>query len=178
MPPDNFIQALHGWQSFYSLLGESAATLTGLMFVAASLGAHLINDVNSPKVRTFITPTVIYFSLVLLIAALMSVPVQAQAALAAEFAAVGLVGTGYSLSHLPRLRGFHRDGGNLNMQSWIWNLFAPLLAALCLIGAAFLLYRSVFAGLNAAALGVLLLVMVGIHNAWNATLYLIGRTPA
>lgn len=102
---DTFFQVLHGWQNFYTLLGEAAATLTGLMFVAASLGARLISDEADSKVRTFLTPTVVHFSLVLLLAALMNVPTQTRAALTAQLAILGLIGAGYSLSHL---RGFGR----------------------------------------------------------------------
>lgn len=174
---DNFLQALHGWQNFYTLLGEASATLTGLMFVAASLGARLINDEDDPKVRTFLTPTVVHFSLVLLLAALMNVPTQTRAALTAQFAVLGLIGAGYSLSHLPRLRGFQHDG-SLDRQTWAWNLALPLLGALWLAGAALGLGRSVSVALDAAAVGALLLVMVGLHNAWNVTLRLALRTPS
>jgi len=150
MRPDTFLQALHGWQNFYTLLGEASATLTGLMFVAASLGARLINDEADPKVRTFLTPTVVHFSLVLLLSALMNVPTQTRAALAAQFAALDLFGAGYSLSHLPRLRGFQHDG-SLERQAWVWNLALPLLAALWLAGAALDLSRCVSGALDAAA---------------------------
>ena len=177
MRPDTFLQALHGWQNFYTLLGEAAATLTGLMFVAASLGARLINDEADPKVRTFITPTVVHFSLVLLLAALMNIPTQTQGALAIQFAALGLFGAGYSLSHLPRLRGFQHDG-SLERQAWTWNLALPLFAALWLAGAALGLSRSGSGALDAAAIGALLLVMVGLHNAWDVTLRLVRRTPS
>ncbi len=85
-----FAQTLHGWQNFYTLLGEASATLTGLMFVAASLGTRLINDDNDPKARTFITPPVLYFSLALLLSALMNVPTQTLALLTIQFAVVGL----------------------------------------------------------------------------------------
>ena len=176
MKPDSFLQALHDWQGFYALLGSAAATLTGLMFVAASLGARLINDEADPKVRTFLTPTVIYFSLVLLLSALMNVPTQTPTALTAQFATVGLVGTGYSLSHLSRLRDFHR-AGSLRAQSWVWNLVLPLLGALWLVGGALSLRGSIAGALNAVAVGALLLVMVALHNAWEATLYLVRRTP-
>jgi len=133
MGPDTFLQSLHGWQNFYTLLGEAAATLTGLMFVAASLGARLISDEADPKVRTFLTPTVVHFSLVLLLAALMNVPTQTRAALTAQLAILGLIGAGYSLSHLPRLRDFGRDG-KLSRQAWAWNLALPLVGALWLGG--------------------------------------------
>lgn len=177
MRPDTFLQALHGWQGFYTLLGSAAATLTGLMFVAASLGARLISDEVDPKVRTFLTPTVVHFSLVLLLAALMNVPTQTRAALAAQLAALGLFGAGYSLSHLPRLRNFGRDG-SLSRPAWAWNLALPLLGALWLVGAALGLRSFVAGALDAAAVGALLLVMVGLHNAWNVTIQLARRTPS
>jgi len=177
MEPDTFLQSLHGWQNFYTLLGEAAATLTGLMFVAASLGARLISDEGEPKVRTFLTPTVVHFSLVLLLAALMNVPTQTRAALTAQLAILGLIGAGYSLSHLPRLRDFGRDG-KLSRQAWAWNLALPLVGALWLGGAALGLSRSVSGALDAAAVGALLLVMVGLHNAWNVTIQLARRTPS
>ncbi len=172
MKPDLFTQTLHEWQNYYTLLGGASATLIGLMFVAASLGTSLINDDDDPKVRTFITPTVIYFSLALLLSVLMNVPVQTQQTLVAQFAVVGLVGAWYSLSHLPRLRGFYRHDG---LGLWIWNLVLPLCAAVLLIGAALGLTRFLSEGLTAAAAGVLIFVMLGIHNAWSATLYLVRR---
>ena len=175
MRPDPFLQVLHDWRSFYTLLGEASATLTGLMFVAASLGASLLNEDSNPKIRTFLTPPVIYFSLVLLLSALMNVPTQTRAALTVQLAVLGMVGAGYSLSHLPRLRSFNREGG-LNWQNWLWNLALPLLAAFWLIGAAFGLTRAISGGLNVAAVGVLLFVLVGLHNAWDVTLYLARRT--
>ena len=174
MPPA-FAQTLHDWQDFYMLLGGASATLMGLMFVAASLGTSLINDDDDPRVRTFITPTIIYFSLVLLLSALMTVPVQTQKALVAEFAAAGLIGAGYSFSHLPRLRRFYRDEG-LGPGIWMWNLALPLCAAFSLLGAALGLSRSLSEGLTAAAIGVIIFVMVGIRDAWSATLYLVRRT--
>jgi len=176
MQPNTFLQALHAWQGFYTLLGGAAATLTGLVFVAASLGARLINEESDPKVRTFITPTVIYFSLVLLVSLLMNVPNQTRPALAVQLAVVGLSGAGYSLSHLARLRGFQRDGG-LSRQTWAWNLAQPLHGALWLLGGAFGLRVSVTGGLDAAAVGAVLLIMVGIHNSWNMTLSLARLTP-
>lgn len=51
---ESFAQTLHAWQNFYMLLGEASATLTGLMFIAASLGIRLIDDKAGPKVQTFI----------------------------------------------------------------------------------------------------------------------------
>ena len=37
-------EAFRAWQNFYLLTGATAATLTGLVFVAASLGANLMGS--------------------------------------------------------------------------------------------------------------------------------------
>ncbi len=175
--PDTFTTALHDWQSFYALIGEASATLTGLMFVAVSLGARILDDNAQPKIRTFLTPTVIYFSLVLLLAALMNVPTQTRPALAGELGGVGLVGAAYALSHIGRLRDFSR-AGLLAAQNWAWHCGLPLLAALSLLAsaAALEIRAPLSSAFNLAAFGGGLLVMVGLHNAWNATLYLALRT--
>ena len=174
---DSFFQLLHGWQSFYQLVGESSATLTGLMFVAASLGTSLIDDKAGPKVQTFITPTVTYFSVVLLISALMNIPNQTPFSLTLELGALGLFGAGYSSSHFRRLRGFDLDPSDTG-QVWLWNFALPLLASLSLMGAALDVGRSAAQGLDAAAAGVLLFVLVGLHNAWNVTLRMVRLAPS
>ena len=112
MRPDTFLQALHDWQNFYTLLGEASATLAGLMFVAAILGARLINEDSDAKVRTLLTPTVLYFSLVLL-SALMNISTQTRAALTVQLFVVGLIGAGYSLSRQASILhgGAERGGG-------------------------------------------------------------------
>ena len=176
MRPDAILQAVHEWQNYYTLLGEVSATLTGLMFVAASLGARLIDRASGPKVQTFMTPTVVYFSLVLLLSALMNAPVQTRLSLIVQFAAAGLFGCGYSLSHLPRLHQFQHEG-SLNNSVWPWTVALPLLASLWLLGAAAGSCWSLADGLDAAAVGVLLLVIIGLHNAWSVTLRLVSLTP-
>ena len=68
--------------------------------------------------------------------------------------------------------------GEMPRQAWLWNLAQPLHGSLWLMGAALGLHRSVVGALDAAAIGVLLLIVVGIHNAWVVTLYLARRTPS
>lgn len=174
---DSFAQTLHGWQSFYQLLGEASATLTGLMFIAASLGTRLIDDQTDPKIRTFVTPTVIYFSLVLLVSALMNVPTLTRLPLIVALAATGLFVTVYSLSHLRRLRDFNQKEV-LESRAWFWNLLLPVFASLWLLGAALTLRRFLGCGLDAAAFGVVLFLLVGLHNAWDVTLRLVSLTPS
>ena len=66
------------WQYFYMLMGTAAATLTGLMFVVttlvAGIDAHL--STLNPAVSALNSPTVMQFSVVLLLAGILSAPWQ------------------------------------------------------------------------------------------------------
>jgi CBS domain containing-hemolysin-like protein len=65
--PDPWLQQLEAWRNFYMLLGTAAATLTGLMFVVVSLGPQQIGARTATGVRAFVTPTVVYFTTVLVV---------------------------------------------------------------------------------------------------------------
>ncbi len=173
---DPFFQLLHGWQSFYQMMGEASATLIGLMFIAAGLGTRLIDDKSDPRLRTFVTPTVIYFSVVLLVSALMNVPTLTLTALLAALAAAGLFAAVYSASHLPRLRDINQKE-SVERRAWLWNLLLPLFASLWLLGSALILRRFPEYGLDAAAVGVMLFLVIGLHNAWDVTLRLVSLSP-
>jgi hypothetical protein len=64
---------LAAWQNFYVILGTSAATLTGLLFVVITLVSGRVSEPLS-GVRVFSTPNVRHFGTALFVAALLSVP--------------------------------------------------------------------------------------------------------
>jgi hypothetical protein len=59
---------LDAWHDFDLLIGTAAATLVGLMFVAASIGASVFLEKDRAAMKAFISPTVVHFSAVLVIA--------------------------------------------------------------------------------------------------------------
>src|SRR6266436_4774155 len=59
---------------FYFMAGGAAATLLGLMFVALSMGTHLITDEVREEIDTFTSPSIFYFVSVLLLACVMLYP--------------------------------------------------------------------------------------------------------
>src|SRR5713226_158555 len=89
------IEALRLWHDFYTLIGTAAATLVGLMFVAASIGAGVFTRAHQVGIRSFVSPTVVHFSLVLLLCLITSAPLRAPSALDALLVCLGLVGLGY-----------------------------------------------------------------------------------
>jgi hypothetical protein len=61
---------IEDWHDFDLLVGTAAATLVGLMFVAASIGASIYTEKNRPGMQAFISPTVVHFTSVLVLALL------------------------------------------------------------------------------------------------------------
>ncbi|MCU1244653.1 MAG: hypothetical protein JWN02_563, partial [Acidobacteria bacterium] len=61
------------WESFYVIVGSSAAALTGLQFVVIVLGAE-INVFSESALRAFGTPTIVHLCAALLTSAVLSAP--------------------------------------------------------------------------------------------------------
>jgi hypothetical protein len=87
---------LDAWHDFDLLIGTAAATLVGLMFVAASIGASVFTEKDRAAMEAFISPTVVHFSAVLFVAILSLVPSHEWATLAGLLALVGIPGAIYS----------------------------------------------------------------------------------
>src|SRR2546421_8553850 len=80
------------WESFYVIVGSSAAALTGLQFVVVVLGAEARSI--GPEVGAFGTPTVVHFCATLLISAIVSVPWRAVSNAGLALGAGGVAGGG------------------------------------------------------------------------------------
>jgi uncharacterized membrane protein len=158
------------WESFYVIVGSSAAALTGLQFVVMVLGAEVNAPGNVHTTRAFGTPTVVHFCAVLLNSALLSAPWHQVGGAAAAIAAFGLVGIGYALLVLRHTR--RQTTYVPVLEDWIFHTVLPLVAYAALFGSGILLPRDEEAALFVIGASVLLLLLVGIHNAWDAVTYI------
>jgi hypothetical protein len=86
------LTTLAAWESFYVIVGSSAAALTGLQFVVIVLGAEMNAIGSAPTVRAFGTPTIVHFCAVLLMAAILTAPWHALSSAAVGIGVCGLVG--------------------------------------------------------------------------------------
>jgi hypothetical protein len=59
--------ALRAWESFYVIVGSSAAALTGLQFVVIALISDLRRRSTEREISAFATPTVVHFTAVLML---------------------------------------------------------------------------------------------------------------
>src|SRR5262245_53014937 len=97
---------LSSWQNFYMIVGTAAATLTGLVFVAATLIAGLETHVSTLNagVSAYNTPIVVHFGVVLLVAGILSAPWPAFSSLSNLLGLVGLGLIVYLLVVMRRMR--------------------------------------------------------------------------
>jgi hypothetical protein len=138
--PEPLTQALQGWQNFYLLAGTASATLTGLLFVAVSLGTHMVAG-REDSVRTFVTPTLVHFIAVVVIAAVMLIPTHSLWSLSGSLLVIGVTSVTYSVQIiLQMLRGLGQD--SVDRAHWVWHAALPLISYATVAGAAIWLVGS------------------------------------
>ena len=161
--------SLNGWENFYVIVGSSAGALIGLQFVVITLIAE------SPALRmeeagaAFATPTIVHFGVVLLLSAIVSVPWNAIGTVAVLWGLVGLFGIVYSVIVARRLRA--QTIYKPVFEDRLFHVLLPFAAYAALVASAGAAHFNGRPALFLAAAAVLLLLFVGIHNAWDAVTY-------
>jgi hypothetical protein len=166
---------IEDWHDFDLLVGTAAATLVGLMFVAASIGASIYTEKNRPGMQAFISPTVVHFTSVLVLALLALVPTHEWLTLAGLLALVGVAGGVYSANLWMQL--FVRRRFDVDIVDRLFYAALPSLGYLLLLLAAFFLLRQSEAGLDLLAAAQITLLLAGIRNAWDMMMWIVIRVP-
>lgn len=168
---------LAGWQNFYVIVGSSAGALIGLQFVVMSLITNLPKvQLNAAAGGAFATPTIIHFATVLGLAALLSAPWDGIDAPATLWGIIGLAGTVYAIIIIWRMRG--QAAYKPEFEDWLFHVLLPLAAYITLALSAYAAHSDVKRALFAIGAAELVLLFVGIHNAWDAVTYhLFARKP-
>ncbi len=161
--------ALAEWARFYGIVGPSAGTLIGLQFVVMTLvaGRPIVGGEGLGK--TYATPTIVHFSAVLLLSALVSAPWQGLAIAAVLWGLVGLAGAIYVLIVARRLR--MQSGYQPVFEDWLFHAQLPFAAYVVLTVSACAAPSHVREALVGIGAAVLVLLFVGVHNAWDAVAY-------
>ncbi len=169
-------ELLISWQNFYMIMGTAAATLTGLMFVATTLFAGLNAHVETANagISAFNTPTVVQFCAVLLLAGVFSAPWQTFSIISLL---LGLLSLGMVLYQLIIMRRMWRmPHYQSTLEDWVWYIVLPLSAMIMLLVAAILLPKNPALALYLVGASMLMLLLIGIRNAWdNATFLALMR---
>ncbi len=161
---------LVAWESFYVIVGSSGAALTGLQFVVIALIAEARTRSTSREVDAFGTPTIVHFCAVLLVSAILSAPWHGLSSVGLALGACGLVGVVYGVIVVRRAR--RQTGYHPVFEDWLWHAVLPLIAYALLLVAAVVLRSNPQRVLFVVGATALLLLFIGIHNAWDTVTYI------
>ena len=162
------------WHEFYALLGAASATLVGLLFVAASVGSRVFTSGRPAASRVFLSSSVIHFSTILASCLIVLVPIQNWISLGVMIAGCGIFGLGY---YGMVWRDMIRDGliKAIDLEDRIWYAVLPVVGYLAETGSGVTIALRMELGCSALAASVGMLLVVGIHNAWDITVWSITR---
>jgi hypothetical protein len=163
---------LHGWENFYVIVGSSAGALIGLQFVVLTLIAgRPVNRGDAQAGDAFTTPSVVHFGVVLLLSAVGSAPWEGIGAVALLWGLAGLGGIVYDAVVARRMRA--QTVYRPVFEDWLFHALLPFAAYVMLAGSAFAARSYTRPALFVVGAAVLLLLFVGIHNAWDTVTHLV-----
>jgi hypothetical protein len=165
--------ALKEWESFYVIIGSSAAALTGLMFVVIALQSESRLARAGEASQAFATPTVVHFCGVLLVAAILSTPGHTVRSLFHCLLATGVAGLAFSAIVVNRAR--RQKVYAMVTEDWLWHMILPALAYAAVVAAAITLLLEPHPALYVVGAATVILLFIGIHNAWDAALWIAER---
>jgi hypothetical protein len=156
---------LEAWANFYVIVGSSAGALIGLMFVVVTLMSGRQTRAMTWGLATFNTPTIVHFTAVLFVAAILSAPWPARWEAAVVLGAGAVGGLGYGAIVLRRL--INRGNYDPVIEDWLFFALLPLLAYGALLVSALLMEPNQTLALFIVGGALLLMILIGIHNAWD-----------
>jgi hypothetical protein len=161
--------ALNQWESFYLIVGGAAGALIGLQFVVLTLIAEHPPKGAAEAGGVFTTPTIIHFSAVLLLAALLRMPVDTLTVIAFLWGLMGVSGILYVVSVARRMRRLRAYQSGF--EDYLFHIALPIAAYLGLAILAFMASSDLDTTLFGVAAAALVLLFTSIHNAWDAIAY-------
>jgi hypothetical protein len=157
---------LADWDSFYVITGSAAGALIGLQFVVLTLMAQRSTAPPAEAGDAFSTPTIVHFGTALLLAALLRAPWHGILPPAILWGLAGLAGLTYVLVTVRRMR--RQTVYRPQLEDWLFHGLLPSFAyatlAVSAVAASAMTREALFAVGGAA----LLLLFIGIHNAWDS----------
>ena len=159
------------WESFYVIVGSSGGALVGLQFVVIALVADVRRRTSADTINAFATPNVVHFAVALLVSAIMSAPWRSLFPASIVLALCGLFGLVYGAVVIRRARR-QRTYAPV-WEDWLWYVILPCGAYAALGVAAFFLRPSTETAAVAIGAATLALLLIGIHNAWDAVTHIV-----
>ena len=161
---------LEGWNNFYVIVGSSAGALIGLQFVVLTLIANMpLGPDVAQAGNAFTTPSVVHFGVVLLLSAILTAPWQGIGAVSVLWGLVGIGGLAYAGIVAKRMR--RQTAYRPVFEDWLFYCLLPAASYGMLAVTGFFARSDARRALFGVAGTALLLLFIGIHNAWDTVTY-------
>lgn len=174
--PELVHEQLAAWGNFYVIIGSAGAALIGIQFVVVTLIADMPSRTDPEAIGAFGTPTVVHFASTLFVAAAMSAPWRSFAPLALVLAVCGFGGLVYGGVIARRAR--RQTNYQPVLSDWIWFVVVPTASYATLALSALFLRAAHVDDLFVVAAAALVLLLVGIRNAWDSVTHLVVSRAA
>ncbi|HEX7939892.1 MAG TPA: hypothetical protein VF483_12970 [Gemmatimonadaceae bacterium] len=176
MAPELAASPFATWESFYVIVGSSAAGLTGLMFVVVSLMPGTKMKGNQETLDAYATPTVVHFSAALLVSAIMSAPWKSAVSAGLMLTLLGIAGIAYVIIVIRRAR--RQKAYKEVLEDVLFHWVFPMASYATLAFEGGRVATTEDAGLFGIAAAVMGLLFIGIHNAWDTVAFIAARHMA
>jgi len=153
------------WDSFYVTIGSAAAALIGLQFIFMSLVASTGRRPGRLAGAAFGTPTIVHFSTVLFLSAVVRAPWKTATPIAIIFGTLGFLGIAYIMFVGSRIR--KQKVYEPIMEDWGFYALTPALGYLLLGVSAILTLSHLTEALFGMGAAALILLFVGVRNSWD-----------
>jgi hypothetical protein len=157
------------WSNFYVIVGSAAGALIGLQFVVLTLIAVRPATASAEAGAAFGSPTVVHFCAALFVSALLLAPWQTISVPEILWGLLGFVGAAYTLIVARRMR--KQDAYKPVFEDWLFHVALPGVAYAVLAVSSFTAPSHTRESLFGVGGVALLLLFIGIHNAWDAVSY-------
>ena len=164
--------AIEGWENFYVIIGSSAGALIGLQFVVLTLMADMpAMEGEEQATHAFTTPSLVHFQVVLFLSAIICAPWNDFTIVAILWGAAGVFGIRNSGVVAQRFR--KQIAYDPVFEDWFYYVLLPLAAYVALIVSACVAHSNERTALFGIGAAMLLLLFIGIHNAWDLVTHMI-----
>jgi hypothetical protein len=140
-----------------------------LQFVVMTLIAERPQMASPEAGAAFATPTIVHFSTVLLVSAILRAPFQSITTVAALWGLVGFAGMAYGAIVVRRMRA--QRTYQPDSEDWLFHALLPSAAYALFFLSAFAAASHAHEALFGVAAAVLFLLFIGIHNVWDTVAY-------
>ena len=170
---------MDSWWNFFYLCGSAAATLTGLTFVAITLGSALIRKDTLTEVHVFLSPLCFHFLHVFFLCCVTAVP-GAHPGLTGVAAIVSAL---WRLTKMPRtcsvLRALaKREEPDIDLSDWVLLVVLPTTIYLSLIAAGIGFLSGKLWAAPILATSCLMLLLGSAASAWDTLVTIAVLIPS